>query len=525
MIFSHSRVELYEQCPYKFALRYIDGLGTLPNYQANDPLLLGTAMHTAIEKDAETAIAEYYNSFPIIGDEHINEAMKIEILSKKVKAIISDLDPTFETPIHGHEFIGFADCLLKCGENTYLLVDFKYSNNVSKYEESKQLHLYKYFLEEKGYNIPAMYYIFIPKVEIKQKKTESIMEFRKRLKFALETANVAIKEIEFDYTKVEQFMAEKDQILNAIQNDYFPKKESKLCHWCEFESYCEGGHDWMILPSTERRPIGAAKRRKIWIYGEPFSGKTTMLDKAPNPLNLNTDGNVTFVTMPYVPIKDLVTVEGRITKRKYAWEVFKETIEELEKKQNDFQTIIVDLLEDTREMCRIFKYEELGIDHESDAGYGKGWDIIKTEYLSTIKRFFNLDYENLIVVSHEDKSKDITKKNGSNITRIAPNIQEGIASKIAGMVDIVARVVVEDDGTRTLNFKSNEVVFGGGRLPVKGETVIPLDWDALMEVYDLATEKETPKKEAPQEEPKEEEKPVEKTEETPTRRSRKKREE
>lgn len=54
------------------------------------------------------------------------------------------------------------------------------------------------------------------------------------------------------------------------------------------------------------------------------------------------------------------------------------------------------------------------------------------------------------------------------------------------MVDIVARVVVEDDGTRTLNFKSNEVIFGGGRLKGIQQTTIPLSWASLMKVYDEA---------------------------------------
>ncbi|WP_154698355.1 AAA family ATPase, partial [Clostridium botulinum] len=172
-----------------------------------------------------------------------------------------------------------------------------------------------------------------------------------------------------------------------------------------------------------------------------------------------------------------------------------------------------DLLEDTREMCRLYKYDELGVQHESDSGFGKGWDIIKTEYLSTIRRLFNLDYENIVVLSHEDVSKDITKKNGQNITRIAPNIQDAIANKVAGMVDIVARVVVEDDDTRTLNFKTNEVIFGGGRLKGITKTNIPLSWDELMQVYD---EVNAGKKEAPAN--KEEEKPTRrrsKKEETP----------
>ena len=129
-------------------------------------------------------------------------------------------------------------------------------------------------------------------------------------------------------------------------------------------------------------------------------------------------------------------------------------------------------------MCRLYKYDQMGIEHESDSGYGKGWDIIKTEYLSTLRRLFNLDYENIVVVSHEIQN-EIKKKNGQTITKIAPNIQESIANKVAGMVDIVARAVVEDDGTRTLNFKSNEFVFGGGRLKGLTETKIPLSWEAI----------------------------------------------
>lgn len=242
----------------------------------------------------------------------------------------------------------------------------------------------------------------------------------------------------------------------------------------------------MLLPKNERQVVGTTKYMKGWIYGAPFSGKTTFLDKSPDPLNLNTDGNTKYVTMQRIYIRDEVTSEGRITKRKFAWEQFKDIITELEK-GSDFKTIIVDLVEDTREMCRIYKYDEMGIQHESDSGFGKGWDIIKTEYLSTMRRLLNLDY-NIFLVSHEDISKDITKRSGEKITRIAPNIQEAIASKLAGMVDFVARVIVNDDGTRTLSFKHNEVTFGGGRLGIK-ETEIPLEFSELEKVYKEAINK------------------------------------
>lgn len=497
MIVSHSKVETFEFCPYRYDLRYNQGIKTIPPDNADNALFLGTALHTGLEKDVQTAIHEYFMSYPIITNAHINEAIKLEYIVPKAKELLPDGE--YEVKIEDDDFIGYIDLLAPSkteqklnGEhqvipNVYDLYDFKYSNNVKKYKESPQLHLYKYFWEKNnpGKVIRNLYFLFAPKVNIKQKKTEDLFQFRQRIQQELQQVEPQVVPIEYDPEKLIEWMCSVKHTMEATE---FPKNKSWLCNYCEYHEFCQKGNDYMNLPSTERRQVGQTTKRKLWIYGAAFSGKTTMLDDAPNPLNLNTDGNIQFVTMPYISIKDEVTVNGRMTNRKFAWEVFKDTIAELEKKQNDFKTIIIDLLEDTREMCRVYMYDSLGIQHESDSGYGKGWDIIKTEYLSTIRRFFNLDYENLVVVSHEDISKDITKKNGQTITRIAPNIQEAISNKIAGMVDIVARVVVEDDDSRTLNFKQNEVIFGGGRLKGISQTSIPLSWNALMDVYDQANQ-------------------------------------
>ena len=497
LIVSHSKVETFESCPYRYDLKYNQGIKTIPPDNADNALFLGTALHTGLEKDIQTAIHEYFMEYPVISDAHVNEAMKLEVMISKAAAMIPKGE--YEVMIKDNDFIGFIDLLEPAKTeqilavehqvipNVYDLYDFKYSNNVSKYKDSPQLHLYKYFFEKNnpGKIIRNLYFLFVPKVNIKQSKKEDLFQFRQRLQEELDKKEPQLVQIEYDPEKVINFLLSTKNMLEAQE---FTQHISWLCNYCEYKDYCQKGIDYMNLPSSERRNISTTNKRKIWIYGAAFSGKTTMLDDAPNPLNLNTDGNIQFVTMPYVSIKDEVTLNGRMTNRKFAWEVFKDTIAELEKKQNDFKTIIIDLLEDTREMCRIYMYDNLGIQHESDSGFGKGWDIIKTEYLSTMRRFFNLDYENLVVVSHEDISKDITKKNGQNITRIAPNIQDAIANKIAGMVDIVARVVVEDDDSRTLNFKQNEVIFGGGRLKGISQTTIPLSWDALMDVYDQANQ-------------------------------------
>lgn len=239
------------------------------------------------------------------------------------------------------------------------------------------------------------------------------------------------------------------------------------------------------LPENKRRAAGVVERRTMWLYGAPFSGKTTFADTAPEPLMLNTDGNAVYVTAPYVSIQDEVTVMGRITKRKFAWEVFKEYIEELEKGGNTYKTIVVDLINDTYEMCRLYMYDKLNITHESDDTF-RAWDKVRTEYLSTMRRVLHLPYENIILISHEDSTKDLTKKSGEKVTSIKPKFPEKVADALAGMVGFVGRVYV-DDSKHLLSIKSDEVIYGGGRLGAS-DVVIPLEWEEVTKLFETTKE-------------------------------------
>lgn len=479
--YSYSRVSTFKTCPYLYKLRYVDRLSTYPSDDAANALYLGSAMHTGLEKDVAHALEQYFGYYNVISDANINEAIKLEYIITLVKKLKILPEGEYEMKLETEDFIGFMDLLVPKGDNHFDIYDFKYSNKVDNYLKSSQLHLYKYYYEmtHPGHVIDNLYYVFLPKTLIRQKKTEDLYQFRKRIISELSKLAVKIISVDYDSEMVRAYHADVSTVEAATE---YPKCESGLCRFCEFQTYCEKGDTTMLLPKNERRTIGAVEKKVIWLYGAPFSGKTYLADKFADPLMLNTDGNVRFVTAPSLAIKDIVTVDGRITKRKRAWEVFKEAITELEKKQNSFKTIVVDLLEDTYEHCRAYEYEQLGIDHESDAGFGKGYDIIRKEFLDTIKRITMLDYENIILISHEDSSRNITSKGGSSLTTIRPNIQDKIASKVAGMVDIVGRVVANGN-ERKLSFRADEFVFGGGRLNnVKGKE-IPLTYDALMQVY------------------------------------------
>lgn len=555
--YSYSRVSLFEQCPHHFKLRYIDKLTELNDFKADNALLLGTALHLGAETNKEQMLNEYFNSYPVVTDEIITESIKLEVLQGKVKNFLQQFiddgcELIHEYKIDTDDYVGYVDLIVKRPNGECLVVDFKYSNNTQNYIQSGQLHIYKYYLEKEGFNVTNLGYLFCPKISLKMKKRnktnkqdELVEHFRKRIKSELETKTLQFIPISFNEKHVAKFHQTIKEIEEAKEYPINPHDDCFQCltiskaksgAWFPFSppDYLEtiqntNGEILMKLPSTERRSVEKVEKRVFWLYGAPFSGKTTFANSFPNPIMLNTDGNIRFVDAPYISIANQVENRGRITKTTLAWDILKDSILELEKKDNDFKTVVVDLLEDTYESCRLYMYDKLGIEHESDDSF-RAWDKVRTEFLSTMKRIVHLPYENIILLSHEDTSKDITKKGGDKTTAIKPNLSDKPALKIAGMVDIVARVTADDD-SRKIVFKSKDYVFGGGRIKNLPADEINLDYDELVNLYDesnknLGTKKKAPKKSKPVEvDNNGEEVSDEQPTETKKRKSRKKKEE
>jgi phage nucleotide-binding protein len=481
---SFSKVDCFNKCPFQFKLRYIDKLKTLSDPEADNALICGSAIDKGIEQGVEEAVRYYYKCFNIIDDRHIHEEIKMRALIPKVKDLLRGFrNPQFQTHVVYGGFQGYIDLITENSDRTVNIYDFKYSNNTKHYLESPQVHLYKSLYEGMTRKtVKEIGYIFIPKTSIRQKNTETLHQFRRRLQATLAEMQVEVIPVEYDKSKVLGLIAVSSVIDAATE---YSKNPSKLCDWCEYKEFCFNNEEVNImqLPSTQRRTALSVGKKTIWVYGAPFSGKTTFANAFPTPLMLNTDGNIKFVDAPFIAIKDEVTVTGRITNRKFAWEVFKDTISELERKENDFKTIVVDLIEDVYDQCRVYMYDKMNIEHESDNSF-KAWDMVRNEFLREIKRLMALDYD-IVLISHEDTSKDVTKRNGDKITRIAPNLQEKAANKVAGMVDIVARIIAEG-GEHTLNFKTSEVIFGGGRLKFPVDK-IDLDYTEFLNLYKAAT--------------------------------------
>ena len=240
----------------------------------------------------------------------------------------------------------------------------------------------------------------------------------------------------------------------------------------------------MNLPTNKRRERIIDVNPDMWIYADSYVGKSTFIDQCDDLLFLNTDGNIDNTTSPFIRIADEVTTVGRVTTRKFAWEVFLDTITELEKKQNNFKRVCIDLVEDLKEYCRTYVFNKNGWEHESDGGFGKGWDLVKTEFFGAIKRLKNLGYQ-VIYISKEVVS-ELNLKNGTKLTSISPNIQDKFANVLAGTVDLTVRAYMDGED-RFIQLEKKENVFGGGRFDFK-QKKIPLDMKDFTKALEDAQE-------------------------------------
>ena len=149
------------------------------------------------------------------------------------------------------------------------------------------------------------------------------------------------------------------------------------------------------------------------------------------------------------------------------WEDFKNTVTDLGVEENTFQAVAIDLVEDLYELCRTYVFNKNNIEHESDSGFGKGWDLVKKEFVDTMKRLKALKYQ-LIFISKENR-KEIKERSGASYTTFSPNLQEKQSNILSGIVDLT--IHAEKDGEkRYINLITDEHTFGGGRFDFKVKT-------------------------------------------------------
>ena len=218
---SHSALSTFMQCPMRYKLRYIDKIETPFDYDPHNALVLGTALHTGIEKGVDEAIEYYKSQYFFLEDANYAEIEKLKLIIEACREILpaGEYERKILVDLNEDEFIGYADLLVPVEDNVYDLYDFKYSNNINGYLESAQLHEYKFFLEMgSDIKIRNMYFVFAPKI-----------------KTTADKISVKVVKVDYDEKKVCEFFKNLQLLKENINtNREFKKNPSYLCKWCDY---------------------------------------------------------------------------------------------------------------------------------------------------------------------------------------------------------------------------------------------------------------------------------------------------
>lgn len=229
------------------------------------------------------------------------------------------------------------------------------------------------------------------------------------------------------------------------------------------------------------------KHIKMLLYGEPGVGKSVFASHAPKPFFITTDGN-------YDWLEDFgAKPEAHI--QVSSWEDAKTAFMSDFK---DYDTIVVDLLEDLFKWCEYEYCTRTKIDHVSDVGYGKGYDITRNEYFLEICKLLAKD-KNVILITHglEYTTKD---RRGVEHTKYGPSnrLPDKVLDMLEGRLRYCLRCYLKaeesDNGElikrRYLSLVPKENEFG----IIRGvnENLIPhdieLDWNVFESIVNKLPE-------------------------------------
>ena len=224
----------------------------------------------------------------------------------------------------------------------------------------------------------------------------------------------------------------------------------------------------MPLPTSKTPQRKTLEEQAILIYGPPKIGKSTLASQFDAPLFLATEAGLNSLEVYQVPIP--------------GWESFLVSCREIAEGKHEFKTIVIDTIDNLFKACSEYVRKKNNIQHESDLEWGKGWQMVKDEFLRALTKLSLLPY-GLVMVSHADNVEIKTRT--AKINKSVPTLPKSAREIVLGMADIIlfCESTVTDNGeVRIMRTKPSENWEAGdrtGKLPA----VLPLDFNAFKEAF------------------------------------------
>lgn len=228
-----------------------------------------------------------------------------------------------------------------------------------------------------------------------------------------------------------------------------------------------------IEPSTVSRDLSSYI---TYIYGSPKVGKTT-LAKDMGALILSFEDGTRAMTGAY---RTLVKNWGDIRAiARYAKEPrFKER----------YHAIAVDTVDLAASLCEKYICQQNNVDAIGKVPFGGGWSQFKKEF-EEVFRGITMEGFAVLFISH-DKTKEITRPNGTTYTKTVPTVSESINNIVMNMSDIIGYAYQDfETDKRWLILRGGNDIAAGTRFPYM-ESKIEFGYQSLVDALNRAIDKE-----------------------------------
>ena len=204
-----------------------------------------------------------------------------------------------------------------------------------------------------------------------------------------------------------------------------------------------------MLPSKRTEITTDMAVHPIVVYGPPKIGKSTFVSEAGDILFVDTENGLASLEVYKVLTPD--------------WKTFLLTCKAYAEEKHQFRFMAIDTIDKLHRMCVDHVMTVNDIAHPSDLKWGKGWDLVKTEFLRPLIKI-NAMGKGLVMVSHsknievETRTKNITK----TVPTLLPSMWEQVAS-FASIILFMDSFVTENGEKRVIRTVPSENWIAGDR--------------------------------------------------------------